>query len=125
MQSSVRSFRQLIVWQRGHDLVLAAYKVAAAMPRHEQFGLASQLRQAVVSVPANIAEGFGRSSSADKARILNIAQGSLEEVKYFLLLARDLRYDFDPSVADLAEEVGRLLGAYRRQVVASCDGPRA
>jgi hypothetical protein len=68
-----RSFRDLMVWQRAHEFVLAVYRYTESFPERERYGLAHQLRRAAVSIPANIAEGFGKRSKADKARFLNIA----------------------------------------------------
>src|SRR5262245_51685634 len=87
-----RLFTDLIVWQKAHALVLSVYRKSALFPKHELYGLTSQLRRAAVSVPANIAEGFRKRSRADKARLMNIAQGSLEEVRYYIILAKDLEY---------------------------------
>lgn len=114
-----RSFKDLVVWQKSHALALAVYRTTAAFPKTEVYGLASQMRRAAVSVPANIAEGFGRSSRPDKSRMLNIAQGSLDELRYYLLLAADLGYPVDDSVVTLANEVGRVLDSYRRKIVSS------
>lgn len=86
----MQRFTDLKVWRRGHSLVLGIYRATATFPAEERFGLVSQLRRAAVSVPANIAEGSQRDSPADYARFLNIAQGSLAEVQYLLLFARDL-----------------------------------
>src|SRR5437868_14937008 len=86
-----QSFRDLIVWQKSHTLVLEVYKLTRRLPREELFGLVSQMRRAAVSVPANIAEGFKRRGKSDKARHMNIAQGSLEELQYFVILC-DLSY---------------------------------
>ena len=77
-----KSFRDLIVWQKAHELVLGVNELTKQFPKSEMFGLTAQLRSAAVSVPANIAEGYKRRSRADKIRILNIAQGSLEESRY-------------------------------------------
>ena len=87
-----RSFEDLVVWQKSHALVLAIYRVSARFPKSELYGLVSQIRRAAVSVPANIAEGFKKRGKPDKARFMNIAQGSLEEVRYYLILANDLEY---------------------------------
>ena len=87
-----KTFEELVVWQKAHAFVLKAYPFSAKFPRDELFGLVSQLRRAAVSIPANIVEGFRRRSRAEKARFLNIAQSSLEEVRYYLMLAKDLRY---------------------------------
>jgi four helix bundle protein len=113
------SFRDLIVWQKSHALALHVYRVSARYPKTELYGLTSQIRRAAASVPANIAEGFKRASRADKARMLNIAQGSLEELRYYVLLANDLGYEGDPTLAGGLDEVARLLDAYRRKILSS------
>ena len=118
-QPPARSFRDLLVWQKSHALALLTYKTTTDFPKSELFGLSSQMRRAAVSIPANIAEAFGRATRPDKARMLNIAQGSLDELRYYLLLARDLGYPLDTALAEAAEEVGRMLDAYRRKVVST------
>jgi len=87
-----RTFQDLVVWQKAHGFVLAAYKVSKNFPRDEMYGLTSQFRRAAVSIAANIVEGFKKKGQHDKARFLNIAQGSLEECRYYLILIADLRY---------------------------------
>ena|SRR5688572_9540005 len=113
---AARSFEDLIVWQKAHALVLAIYRVTKSFPREETYGLTQQLRRAAVSVPANIAEGFKKRGRADKARILNIAQGSLEESRYYLRLAADLAYVEAGTLVNEFAEVGRLPNAYSRVV---------
>lgn len=88
-----RTFEDVDLWRKAHAWVLAIYKFTEVFPKHELFGLTSQLRRAAVSVPANFAEGFKKRGLADKIRFYNIAQGSLEECRYYLILARDLRYE--------------------------------
>ena len=117
-RAPAQSFEDLIVWQKSHQLTLLVYRVTANFPKSELYGLVSQMRRASVSVPANIAEGFKRRKSPDKARCMNIAQGSLEEVRYYFLLARDLGYLQDIERTRI-DEVARLLTAYIRSVVAS------
>jgi four helix bundle protein len=85
-----RTFQDLIVWAKAHEFVLRVHKFTTAFPRQESYGLCSQMRRAAVSVPGNIAEGFRRHSVNDKIRFMNIAEGSLEECRYHLILARDL-----------------------------------
>jgi len=85
-----RTFQDLLVWQKAHALMLEACRLTAAFPNSETYGLALQMRRASVSIPANIAEGFRRRGKADKARFLNIAEGSVEECRYFL--TKDLGY---------------------------------
>jgi four helix bundle protein len=115
-----KTFQDLVVWQKAHQLVLKVYRLTEAFPRAEMYGLTSQLRRAAVSIPANIAEGFKKSGKADKLRYLNIAQGSLEECRYYLILTRDLGYADVAGAHELLEEASRLLHAYaspmRRQL---------
>ena len=118
-RSAARSFRDLVVWQKAHEFVLAVYRLTEAFPEREKFGLCHQMRRAAVSIPANIAEGFGKRSRADKARFLNIAEGSLEECRYYLILANDLGYGHTDSSTVTLEETSRLLNAYTRAILAS------
>lgn len=94
----IEKFEQLQVWQHAHQLVLQVYRLTSEMPPDQRFGLCSQMQRAAVSIPANIAEGFKRHSPADKVRFYNIAQASLEELRYYFILCRDLGYRFDSSV---------------------------
>jgi four helix bundle protein len=123
MDGPARTFRDLLVWQKSHALALAVYRSTAGFPKHEQYGLTSQMQRAAVSVAANIAEGFARTSRVEKGRFLNIAQASLEELRYYLILAGDLGYSIDPAITTRADEVGRMLDAYRRKVVSSARQP--
>jgi len=91
-------------------MVLDVYKASQRFPAAEKFGLASQMRRAAVSVPGNIAEGFKRRGLKDKAHFCNIAQGSLEELRYYVILSRDLQYVLPfESMTERAERVGRML----------------
>ena len=81
-----KSFRNLILWQKAHALVIEIYKITSLLPKSEQFGIISQIQRSSTSVPANIAEGYGRISIKEKLRFLYIANGSLEETRYFLIL---------------------------------------
>ena len=90
MKSPASRFEDLVVWQKAHQFVLKAYRLSKGFPRAEVFGLTSQFRRAAVSIAANIAEGFKKRGKADKLRFFNIAQDSLEECRYYLILARDL-----------------------------------
>jgi four helix bundle protein len=116
-----QSFHDLVVWQKAHAFVLATYRFSANFPVHETYGLRAQLRRAAVSVPANISEDFKKRGKADKARVLNIAEASLEESRYYLLLAHDLGYGRDPALNGQAEEVAKLLTAYTRSIKASAS----
>jgi len=108
--AEIRSFRDLTKWQEAHQLVLMVYEVTKAFPDQEKFGLISQMRRAAVSVPANIAEGFKRRGLKDKIHFYNVAEGSLEELKYFFVLSEDLGYlDSNRDLVDQSKTVGRLL----------------
>jgi four helix bundle protein len=111
-----RSFQDLILWQKSHAFVLTVYKSTRAFPREERYGLTSQFRRAAVSIPANIAEGFRKQSQLDKARFLNIAEGSLEECRYYLILAHDLGYIEKCAMWEASDQIGRLLNAYRSAI---------
>src|SRR5689334_24843510 len=116
---AARSFRDLMVWRKAHEFVLAVYRLTDSFPDREKFGLSHQMRRAAVSIPANIAEGFGKRSRAEKARFLNIAEGSLEECRYYLILTQDLGYGETASLTAMLEETSRLLNAYSRAILAS------
>jgi four helix bundle protein len=88
--ASARTFRDLLIWQKAHEFVLCVYKETREFPSEERYGITRQLRRSAVSIPANIAEGFVKRGVADKLRYFNIAQGSLEESRYYLILASDL-----------------------------------
>ena len=118
-RQAAKTFLDLLVWQRAHAFVLAVYKRTAAFPNCEVYGLASQMRRAAVSIPANIAEGFVKRGKADKARFFNIAEGSLEESRYHLILSQDLGYGNTGELMELLNEVGRLLKGYSRAILAS------
>lgn len=118
-RTPAKSFEQLIVWQRAHQFVLGVYRLTEGFPRKETYGLSSQLRRAAVSIAANIAEGFKKRGRADKVRLLNIAQGSLEECRYYLLLTKDLNYgDVTPLQPQLVE-TSKLLEAYAAKILDS------
>jgi four helix bundle protein len=116
MKRPAKSFQDLQVWQKAHQLVLDVYRMSKGFPSHEIYGLTAQLRRAAVSIPANIAEGFRKRGKADKARFLNIAQGSLEEVRYYLLLSKDLGYADVTEQLTLAEEISKMLDAYCKAI---------
>lgn len=114
-----RMFQDLLVWQKAHAFVLEVYGLTATFPKSETYGLALQMRRAAVSIPANIAEGFRRRGKPDKARFLNIAEGSVEECRYFLILTKDLGYGDSQTLSAALEEVSKLLGAYAAAILAS------
>jgi four helix bundle protein len=116
---TAKSFRDLLVWRKAHEFVLGVYRYTSEFPRQETYGLALQMRRAAVSIPANIAEGFTRRGKTEKARFMNIAEGSLEESRYYLILAQELGYGETGALMTVLEEVSRLLNAYARAILAS------
>ena len=118
-RAPARTFKDLVVWQKAHAFVMHTYRLSATFPKAEVYGLTSQFRRAAVSVPANIAEGFRKRGKADKCRYMNIAQGSLEECRYYLILSYDLGYGDVEGAGALLEETSRLLDAYAKRILNS------
>lgn len=115
----LKSYRDLEVWNRAHALVLEMYRLTNPFPRSEQFGVVSQIRRAAYSIPANIAEGFGRRSTRELLQFISFANGSLEELRYFLLLSRDLRYLSPVDFANLEKDlkaIAQMLEALARSL---------
>jgi four helix bundle protein len=110
----MKDFRDLAVWQKAHALAVDTYRATDAFPKSELYGLTSQIRRAAASVPANIAEGCGRSGDAELARFLQIAMGSASELEYHLLLAHDLEFlrsaDHERLVGEVTEVKKMLAG---------------
>jgi four helix bundle protein len=117
MMSKSRTFQDLIVWNKAHRYVLGIYRLTSRFPKSETYGLVQQMRRAAVSIPANIAEGFKRRGKTDKARFMNIAASSIEESRYYLILAHNLDYGKTDQLMDLLEEVSRLLNAYEKAIL--------
>lgn len=111
-----KSFQDLIVWQKAHQFVLTVYTITKRFPKEERYCLTSQFRRASVSIAANIVEGYAKRSKLDKIRILNIAQGSLEECRYYIVLGNDLEYMKEETLATQALEVSKLLNAYIKAI---------
>lgn len=113
----MRNFWDLVVWKKSHQLVLNVYKITRGFPSDEKFGLTSQLRRAAISVTANIVEGFRKRTKKDKANYYNIAHGSLEEVKYYLILAKELNYLSDAKTEwEIADEISKMLMALQKSL---------
>lgn len=117
--NKTKTFSELIVWQKAHQLTLNIYKMTEDFPKKEIYGLTSQMRRSAVSIPANIAEGYRKRGKLDKARFFNISQGSLEELKYYLILAKDLDYIEENLLEDLTTEEGKLLNSYMKAILNS------
>jgi four helix bundle protein len=119
VKEKAQNFQDLQVWQKAHELVLQVYRITAGFPKEELFGLTSQMRRSAVSVPANIAEGFKRKGKRDKARFMNIAQASLEETRYYFILAEQLQFSQMQESLLLLDEVSKMLDAYYRAILTS------
>jgi four helix bundle protein len=107
-------FERLQVWQRAHELALVSYRLTAALPDAERFGLTDQIRRAAVAIPANIAEGHGRAADTEFRPFISVALGSLSELQALMLLARDLRYVAQEDLTEfweLTAEVGKMLSS--------------
>jgi four helix bundle protein len=118
----MQPYPELLIWQRSHALALAIYQLTKRLPADERFGLTAQTRRAAASVPANIVEGSRRQHPGDFARFLNMAEGSLAELEYLLILCRDLCYfDGEDVPSHLRERAGlaRMLFAFRRRIEGS------
>ncbi len=121
LEYSVRDFRELKVWEKAHQLTLAAYRATTSLPTDEKYELTSQLRRAAAAIPANIAEGCGRAGERELARFLQIAMGSASELEYHLLLARDLGFvdgELYQQLQERTTEVKRMLTSFIRKLTA-------
>jgi len=113
--STIKSFTDLKVWQEGHKLVLLVYKITQGFPKQEMYSLIDQMRRSAASITANIAEGFGRHSYKEKLQFYFTAQGSLTELKNFILIAKDVGYLNKKDLDDLVEQANfthRLLQGF-------------
>jgi four helix bundle protein len=124
MSKTAKTFKELVVWQKAHEFVLAVYHLTAEFPSTEIYCLTSQVRRAAISIAANIAEGFKKRGLKDKTKFFNIAQGSLEECRYYLVLAQDLGYADTENLEIFLEEVSKLLSAYSLAVGTNKKGMR-
>lgn len=123
---TVRSYRDLMVWQKGMTLAATVYRLTRGFPKHEEYRISGQMIRAATSVPANIAEGHGRSTRRDYANFVSTAKGSLAELETFLILASEL--ELAPraelhAILTQAEEVGRMLTALRGRLVSPPQEP--
>jgi len=126
--SDIKTFRDLLVWQKSMALVTDVYRISTEFPRAEQFGLTSQIRRSAVSVPSNIAEGFGRKSTGDYVRFLNISEGSLYELQTQMEIARNLSYldhaNYDRTY-EQTREIERMLSSLIRKLTNARSGNEA
>jgi four helix bundle protein len=117
--SDIKNFRDLKVWQKAHQFVLNIYKITEGFPEKEKFGLISQIRRAAVSIAANIVEGFKRRGIKDTCNFYTISEASLEEVRYYLILSKDLKYtsvEISEKLESQAEEISKMLYATKKSV---------
>jgi four helix bundle protein len=125
----VKSFEDLTVWQEAHKLTLEIYKLTAKFPAAEKYGIVSQLRRSSSAVPANVAEGFGRATTKELLRCLQIARGELEETRYFAILSRDLGYVTGQEYESLGQQCSSVcrmlnaLGSSLKRRLAKGQGP--
>lgn len=116
---SLKKFTGMDLWQVAHQMSLTIYRMTNRFPKHETYGLASQMRRCAVSVPSNVAEGWGRRSTKDFLRHLAIANGSPEELRYLLILAGDLGYCTQDDAAELnsnIDRIGAMIAALERSL---------
>ena len=114
------SFEHVIAWQKANTFALMAYRATQNFPIEERYGLCSQFQRAAVSIPANIAEGYKKVSKADKLRFFNIAQGSLEECRNYILFTRDLGYislDEFEKLKKALEKASMFLNSYCKGII--------
>jgi S23 ribosomal protein. len=104
----MQNYKSLQVWQKAHRLTVVVYGITSKFPKEETYALTSQLRRAISSVPANIAEGCGRNSRLDFAHFCNIALGSANEADYHLLLSKDLSYITEQEYINIEKEIGEV-----------------
>jgi four helix bundle protein len=116
LEKPFAAFMDLIVWQKGHQFVLNVYRSTKGFPPIEMSGFTAQFREAAVKICAKISEAYFQSDKVEKLKLLNISQCSLEECKYYLILARDLKYEVVYDMPEQIEEVGRLLSGYIKSI---------
>ena len=118
----MRDFKKLKVWQRSHQLALDVYKSTKDFPKNEQYGLISQMRRSAVSIPSNIAEGYGKEGQAEFARYLRIAMGSASELEYQLILSHDLKYisrELFQTIEDEVIQLKKMLVVFTQRIANS------
>jgi four helix bundle protein len=125
-RARIASYRDLKVWQKGMDLVVASYRLTEQLPRSEVYGLVSQIRRAALSIPSNIAEGHGRSHTREYLHHLSFAKGSLMELETQLIAANRLQFIDESATSGLlsaTSEIGRMLSGLSRRLKQHCPGP--
>ena len=118
--SGVKSYKELLIWQKGIKIVILVYKLTRGFPKEEIYALTSQVKRASVSIPSNIAEGFGRQTDKSFNHFLNIARGSLNEIETQLIIAKELEFISDENLLNeifyLIEEEGKMINAFSKNL---------
>ena len=118
--SGVKSYKELLIWQKGIKIVFLVYKLTKDFPKEEIYALTSQLKRASVSIPSNIAEGFGRQTDKSFNHFLNISRGSLNEIETQLIIAKELEFVIDNNLYDeiifLIEEESKMINAFSKNL---------
>ena len=118
--SGIKSYKELLIWQKGIKIVVLVYKLTKNFPKEEIYALTSQLKRASVSIPSNIAEGFGRQTDKSFNHFLNISRGSLNEVETQLIIAKELQFSIDDKILDelifLIEEESKMINAFSKNL---------
>lgn len=115
----MRDYKKLIVWERSHIFAINVYKLTKLFPKEELYGITSQIRRAVISIPTNIAEGSGKHTEKDFARYLSIAAGSASETEYLIILSKELEFIKEPVAKDLiieVNEIKKMLNAFMLKI---------
>jgi len=107
-KKTIQSHRDLLVWQKGMDLVVAVHRITQKLPSNEQFGLISQLRRAAISIPSNIAEGYGRQSSGNYRQFLSVSRGSLLELETQIEICVRLKFLTQADTASILADITEL-----------------
>jgi four helix bundle protein len=116
---AAKDFRDLLIWQRAHQFVLSVYNYSDYFPQKEVYGLTTQLRRAAASVPVSIIESLRDENKAERGQLVRAARSSLEECRYYLILAKDLGYGDHPELLPQLEEVSKLLEKYTAAILDS------
>jgi four helix bundle protein len=118
--SGIKSYKELFIWQKGIKIVCLVYKITKSFPKEEVYALASQLKRASVSIPSNIAEGFGRQTDKSFNHFLNISRGSLNEIETQLIIAKELEFISDDNLFNeimfLIEEESKMISAFSKNL---------
>ncbi|MFV8351448.1 MULTISPECIES: four helix bundle protein [Flavobacterium] len=118
--SGVKSYKELLIWQKGIKIVVLVYKLTKDFPKEEIYALTSQLKRASVSIPSNIAEGFGRQTDKSFNHFLNISRGSLNEIETQLIIAKELEFIQNENIFNellfLIEEESKMINAFSKNL---------